>query len=265
MSVEPFPFAGDTYAGRFVTGLLDPQRAPPPFVSGPNGKAAHKRYAVYRNNVTVSLIAALAATFPATQRITGGDFFRAMARFYIRETPPTSPLLFAYGNDFPEFIARYEHARVMPWLPDVARIERAWLDAYHAADAALLNADVLASIGPSRLAETVFVPHPATRILRSQFPAVTVFAANRSDGPVGLIETTEAEDALITRPHLDVIVRRLPSGGAIFLAALISGATLGSAADDALRDAPTFDLAMNIAGTLEAGAFTTIATEHSQK
>jgi putative DNA-binding protein len=38
-------------------------------------------YNVYRNNVTVSLIDALVAIYPAVQRITGGDFFRAMARF----------------------------------------------------------------------------------------------------------------------------------------------------------------------------------------
>jgi Putative DNA-binding domain len=54
------------------------------------------------------VINALAAIFPATERITGVDFFRAMARFHIRATPPTSPLQFEYGRDFPGFIERYE-------------------------------------------------------------------------------------------------------------------------------------------------------------
>ena len=76
-----------------------------------------------------------------------------MARFHVRATPPTSPLLFEYGRDFPDFIARYEHARAMPWLADVARIERAWLDAYHAADAEPLAPAALAAIPPDRLAE----------------------------------------------------------------------------------------------------------------
>jgi hypothetical protein len=52
------------------------------------------------------------------------EFFRAMARFYVRETPPRSPLLFEYGHGFPEFIERYQYASRMPWLADVARIER---------------------------------------------------------------------------------------------------------------------------------------------
>ena len=144
------------YAADFTPALLDPERAPPAIVSGPNGKAAGKRYNVYRNNVTVSLINALAATFPATQRITGVDFFRAMARFHVRATPPTSPLLFEYGHDFPDFIERYEYARAMPWLADVARIERAWLDAYHAADVKPLTPQALASIPPEQLGGYMF-------------------------------------------------------------------------------------------------------------
>ncbi len=112
------------YATDFTPALFDPERTPPAIVSGPNGKAAGKRHNIYRNNVTVSLINALAATFPATQRITGADFFRAMARFHVRATPPKSPLLFEYGHDFPDFIERYEYAQSMPWLADVARIER---------------------------------------------------------------------------------------------------------------------------------------------
>lgn len=246
------------YAAAFTAGLLDPDRGPPPAVSGPNGKAAIARYAVYRNNVTVSLIEALAASFPATRRITGPDFFRAMARFHIRETPPTSPLLFEYGRDFPDFIARYEYAQAMPWLADVARIERAWLDAYHEADSKPLAADALAAIPPERLAEIVLIPHPATRIVRSQFPAVTIFAANRSDGPVGRIEAAGPEDGLVTRPDLEVFVRHLPPGGAVFFSHLISGETLGAAAEAAFFESAEFDLSANIAGALEAGAFTAV-------
>ncbi len=138
-SAEPKDPSG--YATAFAAALLDPGQAVPAVVAGPRGKAATRRYGVYRNNVTVSLIDALAAVYPATRRITGPDFFRAMARLHVRATPPSSPLLFEYGRGFPAFIAGYEHARPMPWLADVARIERAWLDAYHAADAEPLAAE----------------------------------------------------------------------------------------------------------------------------
>ncbi|MBV9559741.1 MAG: putative DNA-binding domain-containing protein, partial [Bradyrhizobium sp.] len=95
----------------FASALLDPAGATPVVVTGPAGKSGLKRYNVYRNNVTVSLINALAAVYPAVQRITGVEFFRAMARFHVRTTPPSSPLLFEYGRDFPAFIETYEYAR----------------------------------------------------------------------------------------------------------------------------------------------------------
>jgi Putative DNA-binding domain len=219
---------------------------------------AVKRHNVYRNNVTVSLINALAAAFPATLRITGGDFFRAMARFYVRATPPTSPLLFDYGRDFADFIERYEYAQSVPWLADVARIERAWLDAYHAADVQPLRPHDLAAIPPEQLANTFLMPHPATQVIRSRFSAVTVFTASRSDGPARQVEVVEPEDALLTRPALEVEVRQLPPGGAIFLSSLVAGESLDMATSAAFAESPSFDLSANIRGLVEAGAFTSI-------
>jgi hypothetical protein len=258
--LEPEPASYATFA----SALLDPAGATPAVVLGPAGKGAVRRYNVYRNNVTVSLINALAAVYPAVQRITGVEFFRAMARSHIRATPPTSPLLFEYGRDFPAFIETYEHARVMPWLADTARVERAWLDAYHAADSEPLSAETLGSFPPERLAELVFVAHPATRIVRSRFSTVTIFAANRGEALVDWIDASVPEDGLITRPDLDVVVRHLPPGGAVFLVNLSEGRSLGDAAASALEDAPAFDVASNIAGMIEAGAFSaaTLETQH---
>jgi hypothetical protein len=254
MPPEPLSFAA-----AFAPALLDPLRAAPPLVTGPNGRPAGKRYDVYRNNVTVSLIDALAAIYPAVQRITGADFFRAMARFHVRSSPPVSPLLFEYGRGFPDFIARYEHAQTMPWLADVARIERAWLDAYHAVDATPLAPAQLAAVTPERLADLVFTPHPAAQVVRSEFSAVTIFAANRDDAPVSRIDASTPEDALITRPGFDVIVRHLPPGGAVFATCLTEGRPLGEAAASAQDASPGFDIAANIAGLIEAGAFTSIS------
>jgi hypothetical protein len=206
----------------------------------------------------VSLIEALAATYPAVRRITGEEFFRAMARFHLRQTPPSSPLLFEYGRDFPAFIARYEYAQDMSWLADVAQIERAWLDAYHAADVEPLSPSALAAVPTERTSDLIFTPHPATRIVRSRFAAVTIFAANRSSDPFDKIDAGEPEDGLITRPGFEVDVRRLPAGGADFLSALIAGDPLGVAAGSAFEACPSFDTGAAIAGMIEAGAFRSV-------
>jgi hypothetical protein len=261
-SATPVPLnAPLSYAATFSVALTNPSLQTPSGVVGPNGKAAEKRYNVYRNNVTVSLIEALASIYPAVQRITGPDFFRAMARFHLRETPPNSPLLFEYGRGFPDFIDRYEYARPMPWLSDIARIERAWLDSYHAADAEPLTGEALAAIPGDRLADVVLHVHPSTRIVRSRYAAVTIFAANRTSGSPPQINAAELEDALITRPQLEVTVRRLPLGGAVFLQRLAAAKPLGEAAAAALESCPSFDIGAAIAGMLEAGAFTATCLE----
>lgn len=251
---------GDTgFAAAFARGLLDPSVAPPTDVVGPRGKGAVLRYGVYRNNVTVSLIEALAGIYPATQRIVGTDFFRAMARSHVRATPPASPLLFEYGRDFPAFIEAFEHAGDLPWLADVARLERAWLDAYHEADASPLVHGRLAAIPPDRLGEVTFEAHPAARLLRSPYPAVSIFAMNRSDAPVSPLRSSEAEDALVTRPDAEVVVRRLAPGEAVLFGRLLRGESLAAAVGATLEEVPGFDLAAGLASLIESGAFTKIA------
>ena len=68
----------------------------------------------------------------------------------------------------------------------------------------------------------------------------------------------------MTRPGLDVVVRRLPPGGAVFLTQLIAGEPLGAAAPAALAANADFDLPENIAGMLAAGVFTS-ARERSDE
>ncbi|WP_322102104.1 DNA-binding domain-containing protein [Paraburkholderia sp. J41] len=245
----------------FARGLLDPAMPAPRDVTAPGGNGVVKRYNVYRNNVTVSLIDALAAVYPAVQRITGVEFFRAMARFHVRATPPVSPLLFEYGRDFPAFIEAYEYARELPWLADVARIERAWLDAYHAGDQAPLAAAALASIEPAALPTLRFAVHPSARIVRSRFAAVSIFATHRRDDSTPApLASNEAEDALVTRIGDDVTVSRLPAGGAALLGALFDGEPFGAAVAAAIGAEPSFDLSANLAGMIAAGAFTAIRT-----
>ena len=250
--------ANVSFAALFAPSLLDPERAAPPCLSGPSLQAAARRYDVHRNNVTVSLINVLADIFPAVRRITGPEFFRTMAEFHVRQVPPKSPLLFEYGRDFADFIDRYEYACDMPWLADVARVERAWLDAYHAADAEPLAPGLLGAVEQEKLPHIGFVAHPSTRLVRSEHPAVTIFAMNRSDGPVGPVAQIEPEDALITRRGAEVLVCHLPPGGYRFLSQIIRGTPLGEAAAVTFSEAPSFDLAASITGMVEAGAFTAI-------
>ena len=253
-----FARAHDAVEDDFAASLLDPERPVPAGVVDPEGRPAPRRFAVYRNNVVVGLIEALGAAFPAVRRIVGEPFFRALARAHALQAPPTSPLMAEHGREFPGFLRTFRRVADLPYLPDVARIERAWLDSYHAADAAPLAPEALGAVPPERLEAVRFSPHPAAHVIRSRFAAVSIVAMNRSDGPITPLDTRVPEDALVTRPSLEVRLAALPPGGAAFLLALMGGRTLGEAAAAGAGDDPAFDLAANIGGMLGAGAFTAI-------
>ncbi len=119
----------------FAAALLDAALPMPQGLVGPDGEPSPKRFAVYRNNVVVGLTETLKDAFPAVRRIVGPEFFQAMARAYVVLEPPRSPILLDYGAGFPDFIGPFEPAAVLPYLADVARIERAWAEAYHAPEA----------------------------------------------------------------------------------------------------------------------------------
>lgn len=254
------PETTDLDAEGFRASILDPLREKPGTVAGPRGKQAVKRFNVYRNNVTVSLINALADIFPAVRRITGETLFRDMAREFVRAHPPASPLLFLYGHEFPAFVESFEHARRMPYLGDVARLERAWLTAYHAADLDTLAPEALGRIPPEDLEHAAFVPHPAAGLVRSNFAVFDIFDANRNQDTVGRIDAARAQAALVTRPGTDVMVTALPDGDDAFFDSLLRGGTLGQAAAAGAEAEDGFDINSAIGGLLTTGAFTAATT-----
>ncbi|MBO6718650.1 MAG: putative DNA-binding domain-containing protein [Rhizobiaceae bacterium] len=242
----------------FSTAIRDPYVPTPGGVISAFGGVPAKRFDVYRNNVTVSLVKALAEIFPAVSRIVGEQRFADLARLFVRENPPKSPLLFRYGREFPAFIESFAPARSMPYLADVARLERAWLDAFHAADAAPLSPQSLAAIPPDNLPIARFVAHPAAALTRSPFAAVTIFHTNREERTGQRIDAGIAENGLVTRPGHDVVVRSVPAGTAAFLNALLTDDTLAEAASKATAEDAEFDLSAAIGLMLESGVFAAI-------
>ena len=212
-----------------------------------------RRFAVYRNNVAAGLIGSLEARFPVARRLVGDAFFRAMAGAFVAAQKPQNAVLIHYGADFPDFVRGFEPARDLPYLPDVATLENAWVEAYHAAEAVPLPLSALAEIDPEDLGDVQFALHPATRLLRMTHPAASLWSAHQVEGEPQPPAVWAAEDALITRPGADVFVRVLPPGGYALLAALRDGATLGQAAAPLLEAGD--DPGPHLVGLIEAGAF----------
>lgn len=238
----------------FAAALLDPAAARPDGLHGPGGAPAGRRFDVYRNNVAVSLTEALGAGFPVLRKLLGPEFFDALAGVFLRAHPPRSPVLALWGEDMPGFLAGFPPVVHLPYLPDVARLELALRRAYHAADATPLAAETLAALPAERLPHLRFGIAPAVQVLRSDWPALSIWRANTEpDAPK---PRPGAEDIVILRPGFDPAPHLLPPGGAAVLTALMAGATLGEAGEFATES----DIS-TLFGLLLAGGALTSAEE----
>jgi hypothetical protein len=233
----------------FRAALFDPAAAVPAGLTGPGGRAAGARFDVYRNNVVAGLTAALEEGFPTVRALVGEAFFAALAGVFLRAHPPASRLMMLYGDALPDFLAGFPPVAALPWLPDVARLDLALRQSYHAADAAPAD---LSALPAERLTAARLGLAPALRLVRSAWPVWTIRAAHHGGPPPAAMTP---EDALVLRPGLDPVAHLLPPGGGRFVASLMQGDPVGRAMQAA---GPDHDLAATLTILIGGGALVEI-------
>jgi hypothetical protein len=265
---SPAPSTPDLASqARFAQALLDPDQPCPANLRAWNGSDPTARLAVYRNNVLSSLVDALACSFPVLQLQVGEAFFRALAGEFVRRQPPRSPVLSRYGQALPDFIAGFQPASGLPWLPDLARLEFARVAACHAADAPALGAAVLAQAlaRPEALAGARLRLQPGLQVLASRWAVVSLWAAHQQgsererDAALASLALDQPEHALVLRdPQWQVQVLWVDAGTAAFMGAVQQGQAFAAAAEAGLQAQPDFQLAALLGLLLQHGALTAI-------
>jgi len=238
----------------FTRGIFDPSLAAPDGLLNADGSQAAKRFDVYRNNVAVSLTEALIAAFPVIYKLVGDQFFRGMAGVYLRKHKPTSPLMMFYGERMPMFLGRFQPAKSLPYLADVAKLELAMREAYHAGDATPMLGEKLAALAPEDLMGVRFSFAPATRIVASDYAIHSIYRANtQADAPKVVMQP---ETVLVTRPGFDPEQHVITPSAAKCIAALMDNHPLGVAMSQAGDD---LDLGAVLGLLLAQGAITDLS------
>ncbi|QCO19373.1 DUF2063 domain-containing protein (plasmid) [Azospirillum brasilense] len=212
------------------------------------------RFAIHANNVVGSLAGALEAAFPATARLLGGPAFQTEALAFVRRHPPRVPQLLAYGDQFPDHLARRMADR--PWAADLARVEWAWNAAYFAADAPVLDIAALRALPDDRYPALRLAMHPSAHLLTLAFPILELWDALRRGGDAPAAIAAGTQHLLIVRPLLEVQAVTLGPGEATLLMALSAGADLAHAALAASAIEPGFGLQGTLLAHLQLGSFT---------
>ncbi len=235
----------------FAQAVIDPQAAIPAGLVDPQGRPAPKRFSVYRNNVASSLTRALEASFPTVRKLVGDAFFAAMAGVFLRAHPPRSRILALYGDEFPGFLERFAPVAQLAYLPDVARLDQAMRESYHAADSEPLPEAAFQRLLGADIAGLRLRLAPSLRLVRSRWPVVAIWTANAEGGPP---PGPGAEDALVLRPEFDPRPHLLTAGGGAFVRCILDGLSLGESLDHsaAANDLPAI-LSLLITGRAIVG------------
>lgn len=214
----------------FAQALLDPEVPIPPGIIDPQGRPAPKRFSVYRNNVASSLTRALEAGFPTVRKLVGDEFFGAMAVVFLRAHPPKSRMLMQYGDAFPGFLEAFPPVAHLGYLPDMARLDQAMRESYHAADSTPLpEAEFQRLLGEDIVGLRLTLA-PSLRLVRSRWPVQAIWAANHEAGPKPV---PVAQDVVVLRPAFDPRPQLLPPGGVAMIASLLAGQSLGDSIETA--------------------------------
>ncbi len=248
--------------GRFQDAFVEAlnARAAAPIAAWlPDGETEPAGLAVYRNTIAKGCVDALAANFPTVASLVGDDWFKAAAALFAAEHPPTSAALLAYGEVFPDWLARFPPAEELPYLPAMALLDQMWTTALFAEDARPLDAEAFA-LAPDALAAARPRLHPSLAVAAfdSGLPGLWLAAREPDPGEMELIDAPQA--LLIVRPRDTVHSRLLDGASLAFLTAARDGATLGEAITAAAQTSsegadPAADLAALFAALIADGVF----------
>jgi hypothetical protein len=199
---------------------------------------------VYRNNYRGNLHDTLALVYPVIEQLVGKDFFRFMTRNFINQYQSRGGNLHYYGGDMASFIAAFEPAKELVYLPDVAALEWACHSAYFADDQATLDLGKLAQIPPEQYAELILHVHPACQVVSSRYPVAAIWHAHQPGAPGDFhIDLDRGPcNALVSRKEDSVRVVELSDADTAWLRSIQAGIALGAATDTTLELYSDFDL-----------------------
>jgi Putative DNA-binding domain len=224
-------------------------------------------FAIYRNTVRKGLIDALQANYPAVNRLVGDQWFRAVAAQFVSQHPATDARLLHYGVEFARFLETFPPATALPYLAQVARLDRLWTLAHTATDDDAITVYALASFTPESFDTHTLQPRASTYWTWSATqPVFSLWTANR-DGEAARSDLSDiawqGEGIIIYRPDQAVTYQCADAASIAFLDACRAGKSIARAAACAVSIDANCDLQALIAKLIQSHTFTALTAVRS--
>ncbi len=229
------------------------------------GFQATQRINVYRNNIFATLTETLSNIFPVSCAMVGEEFFKSMARIYIRSHTTDSGNLHDFGEHLPSFIESMPELRNYPYLSALAEIDWACHRAFHSASATALDISSLGDFSPDSYEDLQFEFHPSIHTIKSKFPIFDIWNFATSNGHADTTPdlNSEGQQVLIHRQKSGVKVVNIEDDLFQMINLLRKHKTLAETFTSILKLNPDYNLKEGLNRLFSFGAVSTITIKRS--
>lgn len=184
-----------------LDALLDGDEAVVSAMRADQRRSASRALTIQRDSVQAIGARALAETFPVLERLLGADSFAATARRYLAENPSRSWSLNELGKALPDWLVDFPPLADWPYLPEVALLEWAWHEVFHAADDPPQDWQKLTALNQRQQAAALLQLPTAARLVKAQYPVLDIWQANQPSEPDTALDLSDrdAQRLLIIR------------------------------------------------------------------
>jgi hypothetical protein len=196
-------------------------------LNGDLALSLNERVDIYANAFFFRLLDCFAEDYSATLAVVGIDEFTAIVKEYLLVYPPTEPSIFYADYYLPDFLAAHWSAESWPFIANLARLERAILDSFIAADASPFGVDSLRALPSNEWPGLALQIHPAVAIVHGEWRVAAILRAIE-DGQEWQIPAHEQTTTLVWRQNSQVYYRDLELAERQALAALSESTSFSS-------------------------------------
>jgi hypothetical protein len=196
----------------------------------PRRGTVEDRWHVYAHGYVARIVEALGLEYAAVRRILGAEAFAALVERYLGVFPPRSFDLARVGDRLPQLLEFDRLSVELPFLPDLARLERRVADAFTAPDAAPLCWAELQARPPEEVADMPLGAAPGAALVRSDWPLRELWLARlqENDDEISIDLEDRPSRILVSRRDGRVRVEDVTGiEAALVEAASAGGLTLG--------------------------------------
>jgi hypothetical protein len=193
-------------------------------IAGDERLSAEERVDIYANMYFYRLLEVLQEDFPATLALLGAERFHNLVTGYLLEYPPAHFSISYAGNHLADFIREHPLREEFPFLADLARLERALIEVFHAPDAVPLDAAQMRAIPPEGWPALKLGLSPAHQILELEWDVTPILKAVE-EGAQPSAAARDAVRMLVWRNRNRVYYRAIDSAERAELDAIEKGTT----------------------------------------